>query len=68
MLHFHTFEMKYGTGFAYHLLLEIEKAAHISADENGDFDPEYRLTHAQRVQNAVLYRQGYREAALQIAA
>lgn len=67
MLNFTILEMRYGAGYAYHLLQEIEKAAHIASAEIEHFDPEARLSNALRIQNAVLYR-GYREAAMQMAA
>jgi len=52
MLNFHILEAKYGVSVAYDLLLQIEKASHISSWEKTEIDPETRLANAIHAQDA----------------
>jgi hypothetical protein len=54
MFTFHDLEMKFGSPAAYHVLMEIEKAARIPSSQLMTLDPEVRLTNACRVQDAMM--------------
>ena len=54
MFTYHDLEMKFGGPGAYHVLVEIEKAARIPSWQMTSLDPEVRLANACLAQDAMI--------------